>query len=198
MVADDPRNGLVTAANMVSVPTPRTPTGGAQAERSTEGGGLHKLEDHVLQFVAMAMPSARDWKDTPGMATESHSESTGAHRGTPDTLTSQARLTSVATPSASGDSTGGGCRGDAMKAAMGMKRPSGASYGAKLKEQVLLTDSGETPSGSPAATESIGQLNPAYSRWLMGLPAEWDDCAVTATLSSRRKPSRSSRQLCRR
>jgi hypothetical protein len=42
-----------------------------------------------------------------------------------------------------------------------------------------------------AATASGGQLNPAHSRWLMGLPPEWDDCGVMA-MQSLAKPRKSS------
>lgn len=41
--------------------------------------------------------------------------------------------------------------------------------------------------GSPAATASGGQLNPSHSRWLMGYPKAWDDCAPSASTKSRKR-----------
>lgn len=54
-----------------------------------------------------------------------------------------------------------------------------------------LTDSGELLTGSAAGMESGGQLNPAHSRWLMGYPLEWDDCAAMVTPLSRKPRKRS-------
>jgi hypothetical protein len=49
---------------------------------------------------------------------------------------------------------------------------------------------GKMSNGSGVATKGSSALNPAYPCWLMGYPTEWDDCAVTATPSSRKsRPS---------
>jgi len=54
----------------------------------------------------------------------------------------------------------------------------GNGFGLTLgNAMTLYVASGPEPTGSPASTESSGQLNPAHSRWLMGLPPEWDQTA---------------------
>lgn len=57
---------------------------------------------------------------------------------------------------------------------------------ALLGRVVWLTDSGQTPNGSTAATVSSGQLNPGLPRWLQGLPIGWESCADMVTLSRRK------------
>lgn len=56
----------------------------------------------------------------------------------------------------------------------------------QLPRQAQLAASGLTATGGTAETKSTGQLDPEYSRWLMGLPPEWSSCAVTAMASFRK------------
>lgn len=55
-----------------------------------------------------------------------------------------------------------------------------------LTQPIRITAIGQVLTGSDAGMENSGQLNPAHSRWLMGFPPEWDDCAVMAMPSSRK------------
>jgi hypothetical protein len=48
------------------------------------------------------------------------------------------------------------------------------------------TLSGPTLNGSPVETAKSGQLNPAFSLWLMGYPTAWASCGALVTRLSRR------------
>ena len=63
--------------------------------------------------------------------------------------------------------------------------------------QHRLTASGEMLTGSDAGMESGGQLNPAHSRWLMGVPPEWDGFACTAMQSVSRRRGHLSKRASR-
>ena len=58
-----------------------------------------------------------------------------------------------------------------------------------------LTATGHLLTGLLAGMGSGGQLNPGHSRWLMGLPPEWDACAVMAMPSLPRSRKNSSARI---
>jgi hypothetical protein len=65
----------------------------------------------------------------------------------------------------------------------GRKHTTTLEHAVKFAGPVRLTASGEMLTGLAAGTERCGQLNPAHSRWLMGVPPAWDDFACTAMQS---------------
>ena len=56
-----------------------------------------------------------------------------------------------------------------------------------LTDAAFSADSGPALTGSPVATASGGQLNPSHSRWLMGIPPAWDECAPIIPRRLKRK-----------
>lgn len=124
-------------------------------------------------------PSARDWKDSPGMATTGTNPD-GSDRSRLDQLPRQAQLATWNTPRAS-DGTKG------SRSAEGVEREIARKGRVDdLPSQVI----GATSTSSPAETESSaaspGVLNPTFSCWLQGFPPEWIICGLRAMASRSR------------
>lgn len=145
---------LTDAARMAAWPTPMA---GTPAQKGYNAAGNTDSSRRTLELASWPTCQSRDGANgRSGMP-----ERTGGRRRNLDDYVT---LAAWATPQAR-DHKGANLPGNEL------------THNARpLNEQVRLTH-GATPNGSSAATAKPGQLNPSFSRWLMGYPKAWDDCA---------------------
>jgi hypothetical protein len=138
----------------------------SRAHGETQHGS--NLNDFA-QLAAWVTPTTRDGKDSQDQATVRKD-------GTSKLSDSVARQAAWATPVATeiGNTLENYL---AMKANMTSGKRTAITH-PSVQAQLALP--GPLATGSTAETGKRAQLNPAHSRWLMGYPKEWDDCAGMA------------------
>ena len=141
-------------------------------------GSAHRTSDNGCG--SWATPQAPTGGAQMGNLSEAALKREGERRSPSNCLGIQAQLAAWPTP----------------KAVTGKYQYANGNHG---KRVLNLEGAAELPlgpilNGSPAATGKPGQLNPAFSLWLMGFPPEWESCAPQATPSSRKSRKRSSKR----
>ena len=160
------------------------------------GVSRFRLRASALRISATACtgwvtPTSRDWKDN---GADIKPRADGSPRY--DQLPRQANLAGWPTPTTQDDN----CSRVPNPQDYALKRLARKGACTNLAQTAQawawdcparLTVSGALLTGLDAGMGNGGQLNPAHSRWLMGLPPEWDACAPTG-MPSTRKPRVSS------
>jgi len=198
-IADDPRNGLVSAVNLAGWPTasardwkdsgadirPRADTGKNRFDQLPRVANLTNWTDGSRSGSRLSVIQTATGGAESGTATPTNVIALGLHR----MASSIGNLTEFCTDAAGWPTPR---REDSESTGAHHGRPDTLHSASQLAGPVRLTATGATLTGSSAGMESGGQLNPAHSRWLMGLPAEWTSCAPLETRSALKSPKRSS------
>jgi len=178
---------LQVTAQLAAWPTPNTPNGGRvmREEIAIKGKNPDGTKAQIC-FENAAMLAAWPTPQTHDVTERGNTEAD--HHYFPHDLSNAVKLAAWPTPQAI-EQLDTPEKKKARGSHVGLNLAVAAQYAAGAHRgaaQALLTATGPMPHGSTAETKSIGQLNPAHSRWLQGLLHEWDDCGVTAIVSARR------------